>query len=72
MTWRNETAGAVGEATAEQAGERRPLTVAMVTRRAAAEIGGVERVVAALLAQLPRHRPAWRVEAVWAWTGCPT
>jgi glycosyltransferase involved in cell wall biosynthesis len=64
MTWRNETAGAAGEATAERAGECRPLTVAMVTRRAAAEIGGVERVVAALLAQLPRHRPAWRVEAV--------
>jgi glycosyltransferase involved in cell wall biosynthesis len=72
MTWRNETAGAAGEATAgaageataERAGEGRPLTVAMVTRRAAAEIGGVERVVAALLAQLPRHRPAWRVEAV--------
>ena len=60
MTWRNETAGAAGEATAE----RRPLTVAMVTRRAAAEIGGVERVAAALLAQLPQLRPAWRVEAV--------
>ena len=33
MTWRNETADAAGEATAE----RRPLTVAMVTRRAAAD-----------------------------------
>jgi glycosyltransferase involved in cell wall biosynthesis len=60
MTWRNETAGAVGEATAEL----RSLTVAMVTRRAAEEIGGVERVAAALLAQLPLLRPAWRVEAV--------
>jgi glycosyltransferase involved in cell wall biosynthesis len=42
----------------------RPFTVAMVTRRAAEEIGGVERVAATLLAQLPRARPAWRVEAV--------
>jgi glycosyltransferase involved in cell wall biosynthesis len=36
----------------------------MVTRRSAAEIGGVERVVAGLLAELPRARPDWRVEAV--------
>jgi glycosyltransferase involved in cell wall biosynthesis len=64
MTWRNETAVAAGQATAEQAGEGRPLTVALVGRRAPAEIGGVERVVAALLAQLPRTRPAWRVEAI--------
>ncbi len=60
MTRRNETAVALG----------RPFTVAMVTRRSPADIGGVERVVAALLAELPRARPAWRVETVSAFRGC--
>jgi glycosyltransferase involved in cell wall biosynthesis len=40
------------------------LTVAMVTRRAPTEAGGVERVVGGLLAVLPRTRPGWRVDAV--------
>jgi glycosyltransferase involved in cell wall biosynthesis len=40
------------------------LTVAMVTRRAPSEAGGVERVVGGLLAVLPRIRPGWRVETV--------
>ena len=64
MTWLDETTESSGQAAAGRAGERRPLSVAMVTRRSAAEIGGVERVVALLLAELPRARPAWRVEAV--------
>jgi glycosyltransferase involved in cell wall biosynthesis len=41
-----------------------PLTVAMVTRRTPSDAGGVERVVAGLLAMLPRARPDWRVETV--------
>ena len=48
----------------ERAAPDRPFTVAMVTRRSPADIGGVERVVAGLLAELPRARPAWRVETV--------
>jgi glycosyltransferase involved in cell wall biosynthesis len=36
----------------------------MVTRRAASEAGGVERVVGGLLAVLPRARPDWRVQTV--------
>jgi glycosyltransferase involved in cell wall biosynthesis len=48
----------------EPGAQDRPFTVAMVTRRSPADIGGVERVVAALLAELPRARPAWRVETV--------
>jgi glycosyltransferase involved in cell wall biosynthesis len=46
----------------------RPLTVVMVTRRDPSEIGGVERVVAGLLRELPRVRPSWRVETVSAFT----
>lgn len=42
----------------------RSLTVAMVTRRCHREIGGVERVVAALLTELERAHPAWRLETV--------
>jgi len=53
----------------ERAARGRSFTVAMVTRRSPAEIGGVERVVAALLAELPRARPAWQVETVSAFRG---
>lgn len=62
MTSRNETAAAAPLDPALPAG--RPLTVTMVTRRAACEAGGVERVVGGLLAVLPRTRPDWRVETV--------
>lgn len=41
--------------------EDRPLTVAMVTRLPPTESGGVERVVASLLKELDRIRPAWQV-----------
>lgn len=41
----------------------RSLAVTMVTRRAYSEHGGVERVVASLLKELARSRPAWRVDA---------
>ena len=44
-------------------GHRTP-TVAMATRRAPSELGGVERVVTSLLAELARTRPSWQVEAV--------
>ena len=60
MTWRTET----GATVAERPSGNRPLTVIMVTRRCPLEIGGVERVVAALLTQVSRARPAWRVDAV--------
>jgi glycosyltransferase involved in cell wall biosynthesis len=62
--WRNETVAAMGAMAAERAGQGRPLKVIMVTKRCPTEIGGVERTVGALLAQLPRARPAWRVDAV--------
>jgi glycosyltransferase involved in cell wall biosynthesis len=48
----------------ERLREDRPLTVAMVTRRAPAELGGVERVVTGLLRELARTRPTWRVDAL--------
>jgi hypothetical protein len=62
MTSRNDiTASAARDAAATPT---MALTVAMVTRRAACEAGGVERVVGGLLAALPRTRPDWRVETV--------
>ena len=42
----------------------RPLVIAMATRRAPTEIGGVERVVAGVVRELARVRPAWRVDVV--------
>jgi glycosyltransferase involved in cell wall biosynthesis len=42
----------------------RPLTIAMATRRAPTEIGGVERVVAGVVRELAQVRPAWRVDIV--------
>jgi glycosyltransferase involved in cell wall biosynthesis len=42
----------------------RPLTAVMATRRDPAEYGGVERVVASLLAELARSRPAWQIENI--------
>jgi len=42
----------------------RPLTIAMATRRDPTEIGGVERVVAGVVRELARVRPAWRVDIV--------
>ena len=47
---------------AAQAG--RSLTIAMATRRAPTEIGGVERVVTGVARELARVRPGWRVEIV--------
>jgi len=46
--------------------EGRPLTVAMVTRLPPTESGGVERVVAGLMKELERIRPAWQVDIVCA------
>jgi glycosyltransferase involved in cell wall biosynthesis len=40
----------------------RPFTAVMATRREPTECGGVERVVAGLIAELARSRPDWRVE----------
>lgn len=57
-----ETAAASPEAATAQPG--RPLTVVMVTRRAPTEIGGVERVVAGVVRELARVRPAWRVDTI--------
>ena len=62
MTWRNAAVAAARSETAAGAG--RPLTVAMVTRRAPSQMGGVERVVASLLRELARTRPAWRLYTV--------
>ena len=42
----------------------RPLTIAMATRRAPTEIGGVERVIVGVVRELARVRPAWRVDIV--------
>jgi hypothetical protein len=42
----------------------RPLTIAMATRRAHTEIGGVERVIVGVVRELARVRPAWRVDIV--------
>lgn len=64
MTLRNEATFQARDVTLEPPGDGRPLTVVMVTRRHPSEIGGVERVVAGLLTELSRARPAWRVETV--------
>jgi glycosyltransferase involved in cell wall biosynthesis len=42
----------------------RPLTIAMATRRAHTEIGGVERVIVGVVRELARVRPAWRVDII--------
>jgi glycosyltransferase involved in cell wall biosynthesis len=42
----------------------RPLTIVMATRRDPAEIGSVERVVVAVVRELARVRPEWRVDIV--------
>ena len=42
----------------------RQFRVVMATRREPTECGGVERVVAGLIAELERSRPDWRVECV--------
>jgi glycosyltransferase involved in cell wall biosynthesis len=44
--------------------EDRPLEVTLVSRRAASERGGVERVVTSLRAEIARTRPTWRVDTV--------
>jgi glycosyltransferase involved in cell wall biosynthesis len=46
----------------------RPFRVVMATRREPTECGGVERVVAGLIAELRRSRPDWRVECVAAFS----
>src|SRR5437879_1979353 len=57
MTGRNAAVAAARGETAAGAA----LTVAMVTRRAPSQIGGVERVAAGPLPDLARTRPAWRL-----------
>jgi hypothetical protein len=42
----------------------RPFRAVMATRREPTECGGVERVVAGLIAELDRSRPDWQVECV--------
>ena len=42
----------------------RPFRAVMATRREPTEYGGVERVVAGLIAELERSRPDWQVESV--------
>jgi glycosyltransferase involved in cell wall biosynthesis len=42
----------------------RPFRAVMATRREPTEYGGVERVVAGLIAELERSRPDWQVECV--------
>jgi glycosyltransferase involved in cell wall biosynthesis len=49
---------------ADPAQPGRPLTIAMATRRAPTEIGGVERVIVGVVRELARVRPAWRVDIV--------
>jgi len=49
---------------ADQARAGRPLTIAMATRRAHTEIGGVERVIVGVVRELARVRPAWRVDII--------
>jgi glycosyltransferase involved in cell wall biosynthesis len=41
-----------------------PLRVAMLTRRQPSDCGGVERVVASLLAELARGRPGWDLSVI--------
>jgi len=49
---------------ADPAQAGRPLTIAMATRRAPTEIGGVERVIVGVVRELARVRPAWRVDII--------
>jgi glycosyltransferase involved in cell wall biosynthesis len=42
----------------------RPFRAVMATRREPTECGGVERVVAGLIAELERSRPDWQVECI--------
>ena len=42
----------------------RPFRVVMATRREPTECGGVERVVAGLIAELTRSRPDWQVDCM--------
>jgi len=42
----------------------RPLRVAMLTKRAHSDCGGVERVVASLLDELARGRPGWDLSTI--------
>jgi glycosyltransferase involved in cell wall biosynthesis len=62
MTAQHEAPGAAPDAATAQPG--RPFTVIMATRRAPTEIGGVERVVAGVVRELARVRPAWRVNII--------
>src|ERR1700678_3107597 len=49
---------------ADPARAGRPLTIAMATRRAHTEIGGVERVIVGVVRELARVRPAWRGDII--------
>jgi glycosyltransferase involved in cell wall biosynthesis len=49
---------------ADPAKAGRPLTIAMATRRAPTEVGGVERIIVGVVRELARVRPAWRVDIV--------
>ena len=64
MTSTEQAATPAGPVARPEPGGDRPLTVVMVTRRPPTESGGVERVVAGLLKELARIRPAWRVDTV--------
>ena len=46
----------------------RPFRAVMATRREPTECGGVERVVAGLIAELERSRPDWQVESIAAFS----
>ena len=62
MTAQNEATRTVPDTVTARPG--RPFTLAMATRRAPSEIGGVERVVAGVVRELARVRPGWRVDNV--------
>ena len=62
MTAQNEVTGTTPDTATAQPG--RVFTVIMATRRAPSEIGGVERVVAGVVRELARVRPAWRVDTI--------
>ncbi len=62
MTAQNEATRTVPDTATARPG--RPFTMTMATRRAPSEIGGVERVVAGVMRELARVRPAWRVDTV--------
>jgi glycosyltransferase involved in cell wall biosynthesis len=58
------TASLDAAAAADPAEAGHPLTIAMATRRAHTEIGGVERVIVGVVRELARVRPAWRVDII--------